>query len=136
MDRRGSGQSESGRGAARAADNPIGLPKRRHNMSAFGIGQSSGFIGNGLHPQFCQAGPQYRSRCHDDRALHEVLQFGNITWPIMALDRFHHIHGDAVDSFALALGELSNKVAHEKRNIIAVSFPAKEEDGWERHSAC
>jgi hypothetical protein len=42
-------------------------------MHAFGIRHRAHLSRHGLHPQFGQAGPQYRSGCHDYGALNEVL---------------------------------------------------------------
>ena len=117
-----SGQPESGRRTTRSADNPIGFPKRRQNVSTLCIRQSADLSGDGLHPQFCHARPQNRARRHDYRPLNEILQFADVTRPMMAFERFHHFLGDAVDRFVLSLGELSNEVSCQKRDI-AVSFP-------------
>src|ERR1035438_3928696 len=52
----------------------------------------------------------------------------------MALERFHHVLGYAVDHFALPLGELSNEVAYQKGNI-PLPFPQGRQVDWENIQA-
>ena len=114
---------------------PLRRPARRQPNSS---PEASPQCARAPHPPLCgprpspvcirssaRRGRSTGSGCHDHRALNEVLQFANIPRPIMVLDRFHYVLGDAVDGFALPLGELSNEMVHQQGDI-AVVVPAAE----------
>jgi hypothetical protein len=99
-------------------------------MRALGIGQrldahrhgDSGYSnGRDLIPRqvLGRMATQDGASRHDDAALDDILQFSDITRPVMVFQSRHHVIGDSVDHLALPFGERLNKVLCQQGDILS-----------------
>ena len=59
---------------------------------------------------FCRLPAQHRPHGHDDAAFDDILQFPDVTWPVIVLQSSHYIIRNSVDHFALLSSELFDKM--------------------------
>jgi hypothetical protein len=64
----------------------------------------------------------YSAGSHDDCALHEILKFADIAWPIMVLQSLQQVVGDVIDGLAITLSKGSSKMLYQERYVV-FSFP-------------
>jgi hypothetical protein len=64
------------------------------------------------------------ARGHDDAALDRILQFSDITWPVVVFQGRHDLIRDSVDHLALLLSKLSDEVFREQQDIVS-PFPQR-----------
>jgi hypothetical protein len=62
---------------------------------------------------------QDRATRHDAPALDDILQFSDITRPVMAFESRHYLIGDSVDHLALLSRKLFDKVFRQQRDIVS-----------------
>src|SRR5579864_1328393 len=61
---------------------------------------------------------QCQSLRDDDPALDYVLQFPDISRPVMVFEHAHHVFGNSMDRLTLLPGELFDKVFHQQPDIL------------------
>jgi hypothetical protein len=99
------------------------LAKRRRDVRSLGIDESSCLRGHSaLYHKLRRLGTQHGATRPYYRPLYEILQFADISWPIMAFKSFYHVLRDLSDRLAMTVGELSNEVLYQEPNVIS-SFP-------------
>src|SRR5579863_1488146 len=72
---------------------------------------------------------QHRTFGNNDRTLDHILQFSNISWPVIAHQCLHRFRRDAIDLTIVPLAELLNEVANQQRNIFS-SLAQRRESNW------
>src|SRR5262245_8118879 len=66
----------------------------------------------------------------DDSTLYDVLKFTNITWPRIVLQRRNHFIRDFRNILAVTLGEPSEEVSDEVRDVLG-AFAQRGYPDWE-----
>src|SRR5271155_4315299 len=120
---RGPVHPEPGSSAIRSSDNPAGFAKGGPYVSSIRIFQRA-YIAD-LNFRLCEIrnwGSEFAAARKDHRALDEILQFPDITRPIVAFQSLHHLVGNALDRLSLSSGELFNEVFYQQRDIVS-AFP-------------
>jgi hypothetical protein len=66
----------------------------------------------------CGVPAQDATRCQDDSAFNDILQFPHVPRPVMTRQSRHDFLRDRVDGFALLSSERFDKLFHKQWNIV------------------
>ena len=130
----GAFDSEASSSTVWSPNHPIRLFEGAHNLSPFRLIQRFlktsvmdrtglrnrriGFCAD-IRLEFGKANMQHRTFRNDDRPLDHILQFSNISRPVIAEQSFHSFRRDGVDHAVIAPAEFLNEVTDQQRNIFA-----------------
>ena len=127
----GSFQTEALRRAIGAADHSLALPQDAKNVFAFRslkicIGRSGRFF-DGF--EFCEWGAQHRPGRENDGPFDKILEFAHVARPVPFDESIHRLARNRFDMPAHALRMAGEKIADEKRNVLATLAKWRNRDG-------